>query len=800
MIVWGWEVVVKRFPLHGLLVGILAVVWTLCFGLSLLHAPSPAAIPSVYITPGGSGAGPVVTALAPEAGGSGLRPGDRLLQLGAASLLGAGRLEYFVRFVEMTGSGVEVSVLYERNGELRRTLLQVDSLAVTRALLPASFSFALVALLLAWRARPTPQVRTLSLALLTTAIYLSANFFGSRMESLTALVVHAGSLTLGAPLYCRALHAFPKDDLPSGPLARIGPWMFGLLGPLHMSRYGFGLPPQIGVPAVVAGVVLYLATLLVIVTLNYERSEPIGRRRIRWVVLGGYLAVVPAIAVGTLASLDSRWTDLYIGSLSALAIAPISLLVSIVRFNLFDVDRVISLTASYNLLLVAAIVIGLLVVPRTGEAISALLEVDPAIGQSLVALPIAALVVLVAPRVRPWIDRFFFTERYALDRGFEALVTEISSSENPGELTQRLGDGLTHLLRPEACVIYARGEHAFRPLFAEGSAVPAALPADSSLAELLEKRSGPIALGNSVRGRRRLRVAEFDHAALEALDVALVAPIYRDARLVAMLWLGPKRSGDVYTPTDARLIGVVVDRVSAELERFDQGQVVREAREMLASLRRYVPGVVADVLSRGADLVSEEREVSVLFVDIRGYTTYVQDLEPDEIFTTVNRYTECVSNLILEHGGSIVEFNGDGMMAVFGAPDSLPRKEAEAVEAARAVVTRVAELPTPRKSDRPLSVGVGVATGMAFVGNIRAADRWIWSVIGNTTNRAARFQSLTREIDAAIVIDEATHDAAAADDFVLHSARIIRGRREKESVYALALATPSQGLHRRRSA
>jgi adenylate cyclase len=88
-----------------------------------------------------------------------------------------------------------------------------------------------------------------------------------------------------------------------------------------------------------------------------------------------------------------------------------------------------------------------------------------------------------------------------------------------------------------------------------------------------------------------------------------------------------------------------------------------------------------------------------------------------------------------------------------------------------------------------LAVGVGVATGPAFVGNLRASDRLIWSAIGSTTNLAARLQNLTRELRASIALDATTHARAGyvCADFVRHEEVAIRGREEREEVFALAL-------------
>ena len=110
------------------------------------------------------------------------------------------------------------------------------------------------------------------------------------------------------------------------------------------------------------------------------------------------------------------------------------------------------------------------------------------------------------------------------------------------------------------------------------------------------------------------------------------------------------------------------------------------------------------------------------------------------------------------------------------------------MEAGRQVIGAIDALPVDGGEARTgLSVGVGVATGEAFVGNIRAVDRIIWSAIGNTTNLAARLQSLTRPLEAGMVIDHATWQAAGkpAADFERHERVTIRGRNQREDVYVL---------------
>jgi adenylate cyclase len=201
---------------------------------------------------------------------------------------------------------------------------------------------------------------------------------------------------------------------------------------------------------------------------------------------------------------------------------------------------------------------------------------------------------------------------------------------------------------------------------------------------------------------------------------------------------------------------------------------------MQSALRRYVPGAVAERVLAGDALEPAEREVTVLFVDLRGYTGLAEGLRPADVFSTLNEHTERVSRLVQEAGGTIVEFNGDGLMAVFGAPEALARKELHAVESARRIVDSM---------PAQLAVGIGVATGPAFVGSIRSTDRLIWSAVGSTTNLASRLQSLTRELDASLAIDETTRERAGyvCADFVRNSRLPIRGRTGVFEVFTLPL-------------
>ena len=492
---------------------------------------------------------------------------------------------------------------------------------------------------------------------------------------------------------------------------------------------------------------------------------------------------------------------------------PLGFLVAIVFYQFLDIDRLFSATLSYSVLAIVGIAIVLGVMPTASRAASDALGLDPANGQILLALGLAAILVPAHRIVRPRIDRLLFPQRLALEQGFERMLAEISSCADAQALTDLVGERLDALLRPVSAITYARAGDMFTPMAMRGRTAPPAFAAQSALIAALQDRTTPLA-AERWTARHATTLTPFERAALETLDVAVLIPIRRGPDLVAFLCLGPKRSGDIYTPTDLAWLGAVAGKISDRLLSFDATAVTEQARAMQEALRRYVPGAVAERLASGKDVEAGEREVTVLFVDIRGYTGFSEPREAEEIFHTVNRYTETVSQLVQARGGVVVEFTGDGMMAVFGAPDEVAMKERAAVQAARDIVAAMAELPAPAMSPGvpsdlaaaseptasgrstkapaagPLSVGVGIGTGAAFVGNIQSSDRFIWTVIGNTVNLAARLQSMTRELDAAVAIDDTTFRRAgrgACADFVRHADIAIRGRTEPETVHALPL-------------
>src|SRR5262249_24706669 len=408
------------------------------------------------------------------------------------------------------------------------------------------------------------------------------------------------------------------------------------------------------------------------------------------------------------------WPEGAVYLLAAAAICsaaiPLGILVAIAFYGFLDIDRLFSATLAYSVLAILGTVVVFGVMPAASRAASAALGIEPAGGQLLLSLALGAVLVPVYRAVRPPIDRLLFPERVTLEQGFERLLAQIWGCADTQQLTQLVGQGLDALLRPTSAVLYARTGDACTQLAVRGRPAPPAFAVHSALIAGLQERTAPLAAERWTE-RRAAALHPFERAALETLDVAVLVPLRRGPDLVAFSCLGPKRSGDIYTPTDLALLGAVAGRIADRLLSLDANAVAKQARDMQEALRRYVPGVVAQRIVSGKGVEAGEHEVTVLFVDIRGYTGLSEQRAAEEIFHTVNRYTETVSTLVQARGGVLVEFTGDGMLAVFGAPDEVAMKERAAVEAARDVVAAIAGLPGPSGNAGPApSVGGGIRT------------------------------------------------------------------------------------------
>jgi adenylate cyclase len=234
---------------------------------------------------------------------------------------------------------------------------------------------------------------------------------------------------------------------------------------------------------------------------------------------------------------------------------------------------------------------------------------------------------------------------------------------------------------------------------------------------------------------------------------------------------------------------LATDETGRLAQSFNQMVAGLEERERLReAFGAFVdPQLAERVLEEGTTLEGEEVEVTVLFVDIREFTAFAERASAAEVVTELNRFYELVVPVLVRHGGHANKFVGDGLLAVFGAPDQLPDHGDRGVAAA----LEIAEV-VRRDYGGRLRIGIGVNSGRVVAGTIGGGGRVEFTVIGDTVNTAARVEAITRETDDVVLVTDATCALLREDHggFAQRGAVTLRGRSEPVKVHA-ALAVAS---------
>ncbi|MGH2924205.1 MAG: CHASE2 domain-containing protein [Solirubrobacterales bacterium] len=283
-------------------------------------------------------------------------------------------------------------------------------------------------------------------------------------------------------------------------------------------------------------------------------------------------------------------------------------------------------------------------------------------------------------------------------------------------------------------------------------------------------------------------LASYRFPPLRALALALGAgALYLLAAQLAFNsdWIAP-----VVYPMMALAISIVgALAVHYLLEAFERQRV----RDTFA---RFVPDqVVGEVLARADEdlrLGGQRAEVTVLFSDIRDFTTFSEKREPEEVLEILNRYHEEMTAAVMEHGGTLVSFIGDGIYSVFGAPieqsDHADRALAVALEMLELRLPRVNEWMRERDVGVEFRIGIGLNSGPVMAGNLGSAQRLEYTAIGDTVNTAARLEGMTKGTGHSLFISDSTRALLSSDrtalDFVEDMP--VRGRTEPIKVWAPA--------------
>ena len=249
-------------------------------------------------------------------------------------------------------------------------------------------------------------------------------------------------------------------------------------------------------------------------------------------------------------------------------------------------------------------------------------------------------------------------------------------------------------------------------------------------------------------------------------------------------------------PFDAAILRA---RINAGLDRKALHELERDRVRDL--FMRFLPeSVVDDMLTRtdgDARIRPEQLTGTVLFGDLRGFTSFAEGRPVDEVVDAINTYLTLMTDAVLDHGGTLVDYMGDGVMAAFGAPVASDEHADRALTAARAMAGE--QLATfnawlsASGVKQPIRMGVGINSGLVLSASVGSPRRLDYAVIGDTTNTAARIESMTKELDHAVLFSEHTMDALREppEDAVALGEFEIRGRTGKIGLWALDVEEPT---------
>jgi adenylate cyclase len=266
----------------------------------------------------------------------------------------------------------------------------------------------------------------------------------------------------------------------------------------------------------------------------------------------------------------------------------------------------------------------------------------------------------------------------------------------------------------------------------------------------------------------------------------MCAPLWNDNKVIGVFYVDNPYTKE-FSSSDLDLFTSLSDYAAVAIEQARLTTRVLEETRRRERLQRYhSPAVIDRILSEGgegnAPLPVQERDVSVLFVDIVGFTTMSESMGPNDVARVLNRFFTKMADVIFEAEGTLDKFIGDAILAVFGAPLDQPDHAIRAVSAARGMRSALAQL-NREQPDHALEVRIAINSGCATAGDIGSPKRREYTVLGDVVNTCARMQASVCE-PGQIVVSRATVEqlAGAVPTRPIGSFQL-RGRQASVDVY-----------------
>ena len=217
--------------------------------------------------------------------------------------------------------------------------------------------------------------------------------------------------------------------------------------------------------------------------------------------------------------------------------------------------------------------------------------------------------------------------------------------------------------------------------------------------------------------------------------------------------------------------------------------IEKKSRFLKKAFSNYVSPELVNIIMKNPDtlkLGGEKRTITVLFSDIRGFTTLSEHLEPENLVMLLNKYLDPMTKIVLKHRGMLDKYIGDAIMAVYNAPVELPEHAQQAVLTALEMIKELDFINEnfKKRGFPEIDIGIGINTGLAVIGNMGTDMRFDYTAIGDTVNLASRLEGLNKLYGTRIIISESTFNALKQSNtkFFVRELDLIRVKGKKEPV------------------
>ncbi len=281
---------------------------------------------------------------------------------------------------------------------------------------------------------------------------------------------------------------------------------------------------------------------------------------------------------------------------------------------------------------------------------------------------------------------------------------------------------------------------------------------------------------------------------LHNLRSIIAVPLVTKGSVIGAVYVDNPFRASIFEEKDKEFLQAISDLAAIAIDNARQ----YERSEFLRQLfERYVNKQVTDYVLARSDretifLPGERRQVTMLNSDIAGFSTLSQSMEAEELVRFLNDYFSRMIEAVLEHGGNIDKFQGDGMLVVFGAPNPMTDHAERALAATRAMLKEIDGLNTElAAAGKPqISVGIGLDTGEVVAGHVGSERRLEFTLIGVPVNNSSY---LSKVRPAKVLMSETTRDALPADvEVVAYEPMLLKGASQKQPIYQLQITVTAE--------